>query len=174
MNKKQIFPIELTRTKNAVFSEIISNWKDYDTDTLVNVILEYKKRNLIQNEQFLSMISNLEIEKSKSIAELENHFLDKNNSKSYQELIQNLITNPTEEDKKEIEANRVLRERMREIENHHKKSSSRDILVGALWFIGGSIVTIISLTNGHGGIIAYGAIIFGGIQLMKGIFNSME
>lgn len=59
--------------------------------------------------------------------------------------------------------------------NPHTGSSSganRDILVGGLWLLGGSVVTIVSLTNGHGGIIAWGAIVFGGFQFIRGLMNA--
>jgi hypothetical protein len=40
---------------------------------------------------------------------------------------------------------------------------------GAVWCIGGIIVTLLSIGNGAG-VIAYGAIIWGAIQFFKGVF----
>lgn len=53
----------------------------------------------------------------------------------------------------------------------------RDLKVGALWCIGGIIVTAVTYSNAtaspSGGhyIIAWGAILFGGIQFLKGLFG---
>jgi hypothetical protein len=54
-----------------------------------------------------------------------------------------------------------------EIEAAKKSKAHRDILYGALWCIGGLIVTLSGV-----GVIAWGAILFGGIQLFRGLLNS--
>jgi len=61
-----------------------------------------------------------------------------------------------------------------QIEQARKSRANKDILYGALWCVGGIVVTTVSMAAGRGGIIAYGAIIFGGIQLIKGIVNSVK
>lgn len=45
-----------------------------------------------------------------------------------------------------------------------KSRAKKDILYGALWCIGGTILTIANI-----GFIFWGAILFGGIQLIKGL-----
>jgi hypothetical protein len=53
-----------------------------------------------------------------------------------------------------------------------KTSGIRNILFGAFWFFGGIIATIYSYSSALSGgtyIIAWGAIIFGGIQLLRGL-----
>jgi hypothetical protein len=49
------------------------------------------------------------------------------------------------------------------------------MLYGGLWFFGGLIVTIVSFNAASGGgsyVVAYGAIIFGGIQFFRGLLNN--
>jgi predicted RNA-binding Zn-ribbon protein involved in translation (DUF1610 family) len=65
----------------------------------------------------------------------------------------------------------VGREKSIELQN-----AERDIRVGALWLFGGLAVTIVtySLASEGGGhyVMAWGAIVFGGIQMLRGLFNS--
>lgn len=49
------------------------------------------------------------------------------------------------------------------------RTANRDILWGTIWFVGGLILTIAKT-----GFIFWGAIIFGGIQLGRGIMNRMD
>lgn len=48
-----------------------------------------------------------------------------------------------------------------------KKAGKKDVLYGALWCIGGLIATVADV-----GYIFWGAIVFGGAQLIKGMINS--
>jgi hypothetical protein len=45
----------------------------------------------------------------------------------------------------------------------------KNMLVGGLWCVGGLIVTIASMSASQGGIICFGAVIFGGAQFFKGL-----
>jgi hypothetical protein len=56
-----------------------------------------------------------------------------------------------------------LEEQMREAK---KSQAKKDVLWGAVWCIGGLIGTFANT-----GFIFWGAIIFGGIQLIKGLIN---
>jgi hypothetical protein len=50
----------------------------------------------------------------------------------------------------------------------------KDMLFGALWFVGGSAVTILTYSNASGGgryVVAYGAIIFGAFQFFRGLYD---
>ncbi len=53
-----------------------------------------------------------------------------------------------------------------EIRKAKKEQASKDILYGALWCIGGTIATVANI-----GFIFWGAILFGGIQFIKGLVN---
>jgi hypothetical protein len=55
-----------------------------------------------------------------------------------------------------------------------RKQASRDILYGSLWCGGGLIVTMVTYGMATGGgsyMVAWGAIIFGAIQLFRGLAN---
>lgn len=47
-----------------------------------------------------------------------------------------------------------------------KKKARNDMIFGGLWFVGGSVATLVNI-----GAIFYGAIAFGMIQFFKGLFN---
>lgn len=50
---------------------------------------------------------------------------------------------------------------------------NRDMVIGGIFFVGGIIITVGTLSSGNGGgIIAWGAILFGGIQFMKGLMRN--
>ncbi|MDR3094395.1 MAG: hypothetical protein LBU62_07140 [Bacteroidales bacterium] len=52
-----------------------------------------------------------------------------------------------------------------------KKKANKDMIAGALWCIGGTIVTVMTYSAASSGgryMVAWGAIIFGAIQFIKG------
>lgn len=54
-------------------------------------------------------------------------------------------------------------------------SGSKDMIVGALWCVGGILVTAYSYSAASGGgsyVVAWGAIIFGGIQFFRGAMRN--
>jgi hypothetical protein len=60
----------------------------------------------------------------------------------------------------------------REFEAARRAKANRDMLVGGLWCVGGIIVTVVTLAAASGGgtyVVAWGAIIFGGIQFFRGL-----
>ncbi len=70
----------------------------------------------------------------------------------------------------------VPRVSLDEINNQSSSSSgvNKDVIIGALFLFGGLIITIVSMTSGNGGgVIAYGAMIGGFIQLLSG-FSKMN
>lgn len=50
-----------------------------------------------------------------------------------------------------------------------KERAQKDMLYGALWCIGGTVATLANI-----GFIFWGAILFGGIQFIKGLVNSLD
>jgi hypothetical protein len=64
-------------------------------------------------------------------------------------------------------ANTIVNELEDQIAEAKKSSAKKDILYGSLWCVGGLILTIFDT-----GFIFWGAIVFGGIQLIKGLINS--
>lgn len=59
----------------------------------------------------------------------------------------------------------------------NKEGLNRDLVVGGLWLFGGLIVTGVtysSASNGGGSyVVAWGAILFGGIQFLKGLAKAL-
>ena len=56
-----------------------------------------------------------------------------------------------------------------------KERAKKDVLYGALWCVGGIVVTAVTYSSASGGgtyVVAWGAIIFGAVQLIKGVVNS--
>jgi hypothetical protein len=52
-----------------------------------------------------------------------------------------------------------------------REAGNKNMLYGALWFFGGLIVTLLTFTAAQGGgryVIAWGAVVFGAIQFMRG------
>jgi hypothetical protein len=74
------------------------------------------------------------------------------------------------------ESARIVVENLeRQINEAKKNRANKDMLYGGLWFFGGLIVTLVSLSAASGGgsyVVAYGAIIFGGIQFFRGLLNN--
>lgn len=52
------------------------------------------------------------------------------------------------------------------IENSKNEQAQKDVLYGAIWLIGGVVLTYAEI-----GYIFWGAIVFGGIQLIRGLSN---
>ncbi|MDI1234416.1 MAG: hypothetical protein PSX81_09050 [bacterium] len=65
-----------------------------------------------------------------------------------------------------------------EIYEAKMKRANKDILYGALWCIGGIVITAFTYSKASSGggkyVVTYGAIIFGMIQLVKGIYTRFE
>lgn len=66
-------------------------------------------------------------------------------------------------------ASEVVENFENEIRLAKKENASKDIIYGSLWCFGGIVATLSEL-----GYIFWGAILFGGIQLIKGIVNSSK
>lgn len=65
-----------------------------------------------------------------------------------------------------------------QIDDARKKKANKDMLYGALWCIGGTIVTVYSYSAASEGggryMVAWGAIIFGGVQFVRGLIASTK
>ncbi|HAS42941.1 MAG TPA: hypothetical protein DCS93_20845 [Microscillaceae bacterium] len=56
-----------------------------------------------------------------------------------------------------------------------QKGANKDMIYGALWCIGGIVVTAASYSAASGGgtyVVTWGAILFGAVQFFKGLVNS--
>lgn len=68
----------------------------------------------------------------------------------------------------------VVNELHKTIVEEKRKKGSRDILFGSLWFVGGIFFTAITLTEAKKGgtyIVAWGAVLFGALQIIRGFIN---
>ncbi|OJJ17051.1 hypothetical protein BKI52_30515 [marine bacterium AO1-C] len=69
----------------------------------------------------------------------------------------------------------VVRKLEQEIGDVKQKRANKDMLYGALWCIGGIVITAASYSAASGGgtyVVTWGAIVFGAIQFFKGLANS--
>jgi hypothetical protein len=58
-----------------------------------------------------------------------------------------------------------------------RAAAERDMRVGGLWCLGGIVVTAVTYSAASGGgsyVIAWGAIVFGGIQFIRGVIASQK
>lgn len=64
-------------------------------------------------------------------------------------------------------ATRVVDQMQEQISKAKKSRANKDMLYGALWCLGGTILTL-----SHIGFIFWGAILFGAIQFFRGVANA--
>jgi len=60
------------------------------------------------------------------------------------------------------------------VDENLKAQGHKNMIFGALWFLGGTIVTVVTLQAASGGgryVVAWGAIVFGGIQFIRGLIQ---
>ncbi len=164
--------LEIIQTKNRDLSEIVINWQNYTEETFLLVVSELKRRNVPMNEVFDAKIVEFSQNKGKSILEFEEEFFKAKGVENYKEYYNSKEQFLEKSDEERILLDKQRREMMNIIHQRNTKRSSNDVLYGGLWFVGGLLVTIISLSSGHGGVIAYGAVIFGGIQFFRGLMSS--
>lgn len=72
------------------------------------------------------------------------------------------------------DAQKIVHRIMQEVYKSKKQKSNKDILHGALWCLGGLLITWITYDNASNGghyVIMWGAILFGAVQLFKGVIN---
>jgi hypothetical protein len=85
-----------------------------------------------------------------------------NQNKSSDEVINTLVEKGLTQDA----AYTIVNNLEDEIRKAKKERAGKDMLYGALWCIGGTVATA-----AHIGFIFWGAILFGGIQFIKGLVN---
>lgn len=71
----------------------------------------------------------------------------------------------------------VVNTLLRSVKDARKKAAQKNMLFGALWCIGGIVVTVVTFSLAQGGgsfIVAWGAIVFGAIQFFKGLVDFLR
>jgi hypothetical protein len=86
-----------------------------------------------------------------------------NGNKNSHEVINALMEEGLSRDSAAI----VVENLQKQISSAKKERATKDIVYGALWCVGGIVATAADI-----GFIFWGAIVFGGIQLVKGLINS--
>lgn len=69
-------------------------------------------------------------------------------------------------------ASMVIENVFRSRKKAHREAAARNIMIGAAWCVGGIAVTALTYQLASGGgvfVVAWGAILFGGIQFIKGL-----
>jgi hypothetical protein len=72
----------------------------------------------------------------------------------------------------ESTASVVIENTFRALKKAHREAGARNVFVGAAWCVGGVVVTALTYQLASGGgtfIVAWGAILFGGIQVLRGL-----
>lgn len=75
----------------------------------------------------------------------------------------------------EESASMMVANLVQQITEAKRKQANKDMLVGGLWCVGGLVVTIATMAAASGGgtyVVAWGAIIFGAIQFIRGAANA--
>jgi hypothetical protein len=74
-------------------------------------------------------------------------------------------------------AEAIVHELQEAIIEAHKSEGRKNMLYGGLWCGGGTLVTVLSYAMAEGGgsfVLAWGAIIFGGIQFLRGAMQTAK
>jgi hypothetical protein len=93
-----------------------------------------------------------------------------NQKKSPDEVIQALVAQGIDVQSAEL----VVSSLQTHIAEAKNEKANKDMLYGALWCIGGIVVTVGTMSAASGGgtyVVAWGAILFGAIQFLQGMAN---
>ena len=69
----------------------------------------------------------------------------------------------------ELSAKNAIKNIQNQIDEAEKSKANKDMIYGALWCVGGLVLTLMKT-----GFIFWGAIVFGGFQFLKGLNNYMK
>ena len=95
-----------------------------------------------------------------------------NQKKSVEETKAALIENGLSSEDADVVINNLQNQYNKE----KKEAGNKNMLYGALWCVGGILVTVLTYSaasNGGTYVVAWGAVIFGAIQFFKGVFQRL-
>lgn len=163
---------QISNSKGFQLSEILVSWPYYTEETVILAYSEIKRRGIQINEEIEKLVTAFSEAQGKPISQLESELFESKNVANYQEYFNSSpqYSETMNEESKKLE--KLRREQVFQREVFEKKQANKDVLYGGLWFVGGLAVTLVSVASGKGGFIAYGAVIFGGIQFFKGLMKS--
>lgn len=87
-------------------------------------------------------------------------------------LVEDLIEKGIDPGDAEAVVSRLSLIRRSQINKQKQEAGSKNMLLGAVWCIGGAIVTAVTFSSASGGgqyVVAWGAIIFGAFQFFQGL-----
>ncbi|MFY1048309.1 hypothetical protein [Chryseobacterium sp. GP-SGM7] len=163
---------QISSSKGFQLSEILVNWQYYTEETVILAYSEIKRRGIQINEEIEKLITAFSEAQGKSISQLESEFFQSKNVTDYKDYYNTLPTYSEISNEESHKLEKLRRDQMFQRQALEQKHANKDVLYGGLWFVGGLVVTLVSVSSGKGGFIAYGAVIFGGIQFFRGLMKS--
>lgn len=166
--------LEISQTKNSGLSEIVVNAGNYTEETVITAICEIKRRNVPVSEELQAKINQFAESNNKTLEQMEKELFEKKGVKDFNEYFNFKTRFLDKSDEERLYQEKIHRDHIRLVEQATHQQSKNDVLYGGLWLAGGVIVTLVSVSSGRGGVIAYGAMIFGGIQFVRGLMSSSK
>ncbi|MCX8525758.1 hypothetical protein OF897_17730 [Chryseobacterium formosus] len=163
---------QISSSKGFQLSEILVSWQYYTEETVILAYSEIKRRGIQINEEIEKLITAFSDAQGKPISQLETELFESKNVANYQEYYNSLPTYSEISNEESHKLEKLRRDQMFQRQAMEKKDANKDVLYGGIWFVGGLAVTLVSVASGKGGFIAYGAVIFGGIQFFRGLMKS--
>lgn len=163
---------QISSSKGFQLSEILVSWQYYTEETVILAYSEIKRRGIQINEEIEKLITAFSDAQGKPISQLETELFESKNVTNYQEYFNSLPTYSEISNEESHKLEKLRRDQMFQRQAMEKKDANKDVLYGGIWFVGGLAVTLVSVASGKGGFIAYGAVIFGGIQFFRGLMKS--
>lgn len=90
--------------------------------------------------------------------------------KSPEDVVANLVEQGLDAESANTVLNSIIEGRL----EHKNAQAKKNILYGSLWALGGTLVTLATLSAAKGGgsyVVAWGAIVLGAVQLLQGLFQ---
>jgi hypothetical protein len=165
-NRQQRIYSDYSPKSDSRLLVILQNKKDYIPEVIEIIIDILDERgslpeHIAEENRILAKENSLKLENENLINYASNLLYNQN--KSPEESVQILVSKGIET----IYAQTLINKLLLQGSEFKKKAVNNDILYGALWCIGGIILTAADV-----GYIFWGAIVFGGFQLIRGLINS--
>lgn len=160
---------QIINTKSSELFSIISDWEQYSAESVLLAYLDSKRRQMNMSDDVQRKLTEFTDSQHATLDTLTIQFCEKNNVNSYLEFF-NQQTTPVETEAS-LRNKQIKNEYYRQQYINSKSTASKDLLIGGLIFFIGCVVTLATMSSGKGGIIAYGAIIFGFIRMIGGLIK---
>lgn len=165
-SRQQKLYSDYTLKSDQQLLDILSNEEKYSREVMEIVIAILEERGKLPKNIKEERQKNQE---SETIYNFAGNLLFKMN-KSPEEAIQLLVESGIDSGIARSVINNILSK----VKEEKKASRNNKMLYGGLWFVGGIVVTAITYSYAEAGdtyLVASGAIVYGGIQFFRGVFN---